>query len=149
MHNYNTHLYNGFNSSGSHHVASILGSFASSGQARNVEFQNMSMGLRYKQWMAKHGQVYTNSDSEELFQIFKTNAELVDKTNSENLPDKLAPNQWADQTNEEYKNTSWGHIPLDANKRAAGLPLINATQNLACLMADGDHTMTSPGGKLH
>lgn len=112
-------------------VISIVVMFTLSvGQARNMlEDQAMSMHLRYRKWMTEQGRVFLNDlVEEERFEIFKKNAEFIDKANSEDKPYKVALNEWADLTNEEFK-TRLGYKPYNDSKRASGLPFINTMRS--------------------
>ena len=55
--------------------------------------------------MAKYGKVYKDvSEKEKMFEIFKKNVEYIESFNSNNTKTyKLSINQFADQTNEEFK----------------------------------------------
>ena len=60
---------------------------------------------RHKQWMVEHGKSYKDAaEKEKRFQIFKENVEFIESFNAnENNTFKLSINQFADQTNEEFK----------------------------------------------
>ena len=60
---------------------------------------------RHEQWMAKYNKVYKDvSEKEKRFEIFKKNVEFIESFNSNGMKTyKLSINQFADQTNEEFK----------------------------------------------
>lgn len=77
--------------------------------------QDASTYERYEQWMAQYGKVYKDSHEKEMrYKIFKENADRIEAFNSAgSQPYKLAINQFADLTNEEFKaskNRFKGHM---------------------------------------
>lgn len=69
------------------------------------KLQEVSPSERHEQWMLKYGKVYKNAkEKERRFQIFKDNVEFIESLNAAgNKPYKLSVNEFADQTNEEFK----------------------------------------------
>ncbi|KAE8678420.1 Vignain [Hibiscus syriacus] len=70
---------------------------------------------RHRQWMSQFERVYSdNNERQKRFNIFKQNVELIDSfNNANNKPYKLAVNQFADLTNEEFtasRNGFKGHM---------------------------------------
>lgn len=67
----------------------------------------IEMAATHEKWMAQHGRQYKDAAEKELrFKIFKQNSEYIDSVNSDpNGKYKLAPNRFADLTNEEFKAT--------------------------------------------
>lgn len=66
--------------------------------------EEATMKARHEKWMAEHGRTYKD-DAEKAwrFQVFKANAEFVDRTNA--AGDKkyvLATNEFADMTGDEF-----------------------------------------------
>lgn len=90
----------------------VFGFLAFEANARTLE--DASMQVRHEQWMTQHGKVYKDTNEKELrYQIFKANAQLIEAfNNAGNKPYKLAINQFADLTNEEFKarNRFKGHM---------------------------------------
>ncbi|KAJ1424636.1 Peptidase C1A, papain C-terminal [Sesbania bispinosa] len=82
-----------------------------------------SLSERHEQWMAKYGKIYKDAaEKENRFQIFKNNVELIESFNAAgNKPYKLSTNQFADQTNEEFKSSHNGY------KRINGLSITTET----------------------
>ncbi|KAI4332003.1 hypothetical protein L6164_016945 [Bauhinia variegata] len=76
------------------------------------ELQETSLSNKHEQWMAKYGKVYKDaSEKEKRFQIFKNNVALIESFNAAgNKPYKLAINQFADQTNDEFKASRNGYF---------------------------------------
>ncbi|KAM0071437.1 putative fruit bromelain [Helianthus debilis subsp. tardiflorus] len=64
-----------------------------------------TMLQRHQQWMAQYGRVYRDDVEKEMrFKIFSNNVEYIESfNNAGNRPYKLSVNQFADQTNEEFK----------------------------------------------
>ncbi|XVE86355.1 hypothetical protein DITRI_Ditri18aG0028500 [Diplodiscus trichospermus] len=64
-----------------------------------------SLSERHQQWMAEYGRVYKNDAEKEMrFQIFKSNVEFIESFNAAgNQAYKLSINEFADQTNQEFK----------------------------------------------
>ncbi|KAM7514588.1 hypothetical protein LguiA_004171 [Lonicera macranthoides] len=83
----------------------ILGALPS--QATSRSLNEASMYERYEQWMSRYGRVYENSvEKETRFKIFKQNLEHIESFNkAANKPYKLALNEFADLTNNEFKAT--------------------------------------------
>lgn len=81
------------------------------------------MSERHEQWMARYGRVYKGFvEKERRFLIFKDNAEFIDSFNSlGNKPYKLSINEFADETNEEFRAARNGY------KRPSQPKLLEAT----------------------
>jgi KDEL-tailed cysteine endopeptidase len=83
-------------------VLTILGSRTSQGTSRGL--QEASMAEKYSQWRAQYNRNYLDdTEKESRFEIFKQNAEFVEKSNSEgNRTYKLSLNKFADLSAEEF-----------------------------------------------
>ena len=70
--------------------------------------------------MSQHGRVYKNAaEKAHLFNIFKSNMELIESFNVGNQKFKLGANQFADLTSDEFKEICSGfHLPLMTKVRA-------------------------------
>ncbi|KAI4322794.1 hypothetical protein L6164_022456 [Bauhinia variegata] len=75
------------------------------------ELHETSLSQRHEQWMAKYGKVYKDAaEKEKRFQIFKDNVAFIESFNAAgNKPYKLAINQFADKTNDEFKASRNGY----------------------------------------
>lgn len=81
--------------------------WASHASAR--ELSDMSMVERHEEWMAENGRVYKDAaEKARRFEIFKSNAQLVDSFNAGNHKYWLGMNKFADLTNDEFKATRTG-----------------------------------------
>ncbi|KAK1431251.1 hypothetical protein QVD17_14577 [Tagetes erecta] len=95
----------------SHHtsiiIASLLvfGMWASLVTSRTLNEETMLQ--RHQQWMARYGRVYKDDfEKETRFKIFKNNVAYIEAfNNAGNRAYKLSINQFADQTNQEFKAT--------------------------------------------
>ncbi|XP_007050065.2 PREDICTED: senescence-specific cysteine protease SAG39 [Theobroma cacao] len=69
------------------------------------ELHEASLSQRLEQWMEEYGRVYKNDAETELrFSIFKSNLAFIESFNAAgNRPYKLSINEFADQTNEEFR----------------------------------------------
>ncbi|KVH89484.1 Cysteine peptidase, cysteine active site-containing protein, partial [Cynara cardunculus var. scolymus] len=80
-------------------------------RATSRTLDDRAMLVRYQQWMAEHGRVYTNNEEQQLrFQVFKDNVALIDAHNGN--PDKsftLAINKFADLTSDEFHASRNGY----------------------------------------
>lgn len=89
-----------------------LGAFVNEAQSRALQDTSTSipMSKRFEQWIARHGRVYKDiHEKHKRFQIFQQNVGQVESFNSApNQPYKLAINQFADLTNEEFKASRTG-----------------------------------------
>ncbi|KAK4284618.1 hypothetical protein QN277_001424 [Acacia crassicarpa] len=65
---------------------------------------------RHDQWMAEYCKAYEDvAKKQKCFEIFKNNVQFIESFNSNGTkPYKLSINQFADQTNEEFKATHNG-----------------------------------------
>ncbi|KAK4255675.1 hypothetical protein QN277_008647 [Acacia crassicarpa] len=82
----------------------ILSIWSSGAVSRKL--QESSLLERHEQWMAKYGKVYKDvAEKQKRFEIFKNNVQFIESFNSDDTkPYKLGINQFADQTNEEFKS---------------------------------------------
>ncbi|KAH7577025.1 hypothetical protein JRO89_XS01G0194500 [Xanthoceras sorbifolium] len=80
-------------------------------QVTSRKLQEVSMSERHEQWLLKYGKVYENAEEKERrFNIFKYNVEFIESFNAaENKPYKLSINEFADQTNDEFKASRNGY----------------------------------------
>jgi len=69
---------------------------------------------KHEQWMTRYGRVYKAQEREKRFRIFNENVNYIEAFNNvANKPYKLAINQFADLTNEEFiapRNRFKGHM---------------------------------------
>ncbi|CAK9152597.1 unnamed protein product [Ilex paraguariensis] len=81
----------------------ILGIWAS--QAASRTLPEASVSEKHEQWIARYERVYEDLvEKERHLQIFKENVEFIESFNSAgNNPYKLSINEFADQTNNEFK----------------------------------------------
>ncbi|XP_058068327.1 senescence-specific cysteine protease SAG39-like [Magnolia sinica] len=81
----------------------ILGVWASQAMGRTL--QEVSMSDRHEQWMSRYGRTYKDASEKELrFKIFKDNVEFIESfNNAGDRSYKLSVNEFADQTNVEFK----------------------------------------------
>ncbi|XP_065856878.1 senescence-specific cysteine protease SAG39-like [Euphorbia lathyris] len=92
----------------------LLGALASQAVAART-LQDASMQTMHEQWMSLYGRVYKDPTEKEMrFDIFKQNVHLIESFNKDEAKSfKLAINQFADLTNQEFKtsrNRFKGHI---------------------------------------
>ncbi|KAH7544953.1 hypothetical protein FEM48_Zijuj01G0040700 [Ziziphus jujuba var. spinosa] len=87
----------------------VLGVWASQAKCRTLN--EVSMSERHEQWMARYGRTYeNNAEKERRFKIFKDNVEFIENfNNAGNRPYKLSVNEYADQTNEEFRASRNGY----------------------------------------
>ncbi|XP_050385198.1 zingipain-2 [Argentina anserina] len=87
----------------------ISPSLASTEKQKPMGYEQKSMRERYQRWLAKYDRRYKNRDEWEYrFGIYRSNVELVDFINSQNLSYKLTDNIFADMTNQEFTATHLG-----------------------------------------
>ena len=92
-------------------VLAVLGSWATEAMARTLPETAASMVERHKQWMAQYDRKYSDdAEKESRLQIFKENAEFVEKFNREgNRTYKLSLNAFADLSTEEFVASRTGY----------------------------------------
>ncbi|KAI0495917.1 hypothetical protein KFK09_022224 [Dendrobium nobile] len=75
---------------------------------------SLPMEVRYQQWMAQYGRVYKDPiEKARRFNIFKANAEYIDSANANaGRKYRLALNQFADFTNDEFSSSRNGFVDL-------------------------------------
>ncbi|PKU84712.1 Ananain [Dendrobium catenatum] len=75
---------------------------------------SLPMEVRYQQWMAQYGRVYKDPvEKARRFKIFKANAEYIDSANANaGRKYRLALNQFADFTNDEFSSSRNGFLDL-------------------------------------
>ncbi|XVF16883.1 hypothetical protein REPUB_Repub10bG0069700 [Reevesia pubescens] len=143
--------------------------------SRNL--QGASLSERHEQWMEQYGRVYKNNAEKQMrFKIFKSNVEFIESFNAAgNLAYKLSINEFADQTNEEFrtyrngyrrpqrltsrKETSFRYenvtalpVSIDWRKKGAVTPIKDQAQCGSCwafsavAATEGIHQLTT--GKL-
>ncbi|KAF8413768.1 hypothetical protein HHK36_001761 [Tetracentron sinense] len=80
-------------------------------QAMSRTLHEASMPERHELWMARYGRVYKDIvEKESRFKIFKANVEYIDSFNSiGSRPYMLSINEFADQTNEEFRTSRNGY----------------------------------------
>ncbi|XP_039061175.1 ervatamin-B-like [Hibiscus syriacus] len=71
-----------------------------------------SLSERHKQWMAEYGRVYKNdAEKETRFKIFESNVQFIESFNAVgDRSYKLSINEFADQTNDEFRSYRNGYI---------------------------------------
>ncbi|XP_077249578.1 senescence-specific cysteine protease SAG39-like [Tasmannia lanceolata] len=81
----------------------VLGIWASQAMSRTLP--EASMSEKHEQWMAHYGRSYKDAtEKEQRFKIFKSNVEFIESFNNEGDKSyKLSVNEFADQSNEEFK----------------------------------------------
>ncbi|XP_077229077.1 senescence-specific cysteine protease SAG39-like [Tasmannia lanceolata] len=89
----------------------VLGVWAS--QAISRTLPETSMSEKHEQWMARYGRSYKDATEKELrFKIFKDNVEYIESfNNAEGKSYKLSVNEFADQSNEEFRASRNGFRP--------------------------------------
>ncbi|GLT73571.1 hypothetical protein SLA2020_454190 [Shorea laevis] len=99
-------------------MLAILGTWTSQAMPRTL--QEASMAERYEQWMAQYDRKYTDDvEKESRFNIFKENAEFVEKVNNEGSHTyKLSLNAFADLTNEEFIASRTGYKITNQSRSA-------------------------------
>ena len=87
----------------------VLGIWAC--QATSHILPGASMAERHEQWMARYGRVYKDDgEKERRLKIFKANADFIESFNSDgSRPYKLAINEFADLTSEEFRASRNGY----------------------------------------
>ena len=87
----------------------IMGVWASLALSRTLHEVSVSEG--HEEWMARYGRTYKDiADKERRFNIFKDNVEYIESVNSAgNRRYKLSINEFADQTNEEFRASRNGY----------------------------------------
>ncbi|XP_058095652.1 senescence-specific cysteine protease SAG39-like [Magnolia sinica] len=106
----------------------MLGVWASQAMGRTL--QEASMSNRHERWMAQYGHTYKDAAEKELrFKIFKDNVEFIESfNNAGDRSYKLSVNEFADQTNEEFKSTHNGFKPTQTRaSRATSFMYENVT----------------------
>ncbi|CAK9152593.1 unnamed protein product [Ilex paraguariensis] len=95
----------------------ILGMWAS--QAASRTLPEASISERHEEWMAHYGRVYKNiAEKERRLMIFKENVEFIESFHSAgNRNYKLSINEFADQTNEEFKASRNG-LKMPSNRKS-------------------------------
>ncbi|KAF5472980.1 hypothetical protein F2P56_009632 [Juglans regia] len=84
-------------------LLTLLGLWVS--QATSRTLHEASMLERHVEWMALYGRTYKDSAEKEMrFKLFKLNVEFIESFNNDgNRPYKLSINEFADQSNEEFR----------------------------------------------
>ncbi|KAL4620552.1 hypothetical protein ACB092_06G163100 [Castanea dentata] len=87
----------------------ILVVLASQVMSRNLH--DASLTQTHEEWIAKYGKVYKDAaEKERRFNIFNGNVKFIESFNAAgNRPYKLSINEFADQTNEEFKASRNGY----------------------------------------
>ncbi|XP_010481519.1 PREDICTED: senescence-specific cysteine protease SAG12-like [Camelina sativa] len=117
-------------------VSLILSIWFSIALSRPLE-NELIMQKRHIEWMTKHGRVYADmKEKNNRYVVFKSNVERIELLNSMSAgrPFKLAVNQFADLTNDEFRSTYTGYKGLSTlsslgqtfryqNVSSGGLPI--------------------------
>ena len=87
----------------------IIGVWASQTLSRTLH--EVSITERHEEWMARYGRTYKDIvEKERRFKIFKDHVEYIESVNSAgNQRYKLSINEFADQTNEEFRASRNGY----------------------------------------
>lgn len=87
----------------------ILVVLASQVMSRNLHVASLTQ--THEEWIAKYGKVYKDAaEKERRFNIFNDNVKFIESFNAAgNRPYKLSINEFADQTNEEFKASRNGY----------------------------------------
>lgn len=106
-------------------LASIAcASVATSRRAMPTSSDVANMTQKHAQWMAEHGRVYKDElEKKRRFEVFKANVEYIESANRDvaTRKYKLAVNQFADLTNEEFKALHHGFVTSkSANMNSTG-----------------------------
>ncbi|XP_058095662.1 ervatamin-B-like [Magnolia sinica] len=98
---------------------SVLGVWASHAMSRTL--LEPSMLEWHEQWMVRHGRAYTDAiEKERRFKIFKDNVKFIESFNNDgNQSYRLSVNEFADQTNEEFRAAHNSFRPAKARASAA------------------------------
>ncbi|GKB01872.1 peptidase C1A [Tanacetum coccineum] len=93
--------YSGGLFSGVHHIATLLSNTASRSLPETASYES------HEQWMARYGRVYKDiHEKEQRSKIFQENVQYIRSFNNPmNKGYKLAVNEFADLTNEEFRTT--------------------------------------------
>uniref|UniRef100_A0A251UZS2 Putative peptidase C1A n=1 Tax=Helianthus annuus TaxID=4232 RepID=A0A251UZS2_HELAN len=103
-------------------VAALLVFVMCACQVTSRTLNQETMLQQHQQWMAQYGRVYRDDVEKEMrFKIFSNNVEYIESfNNARNRPYKLSVNQFADQTNEEFKAARNGFkVPSDLESTRA------------------------------
>ncbi|KAL6630498.1 hypothetical protein ACP70R_028571 [Stipagrostis hirtigluma subsp. patula] len=77
-----------------------------------------AMMTRYEKWMVQYGRNYKDdAEKARRFQVFKANAEFVDRSNAAGKKYTLATNKFADLTSEEFAAMYTGFKPLPSGAK--------------------------------
>ncbi|KAK1431233.1 hypothetical protein QVD17_14546 [Tagetes erecta] len=87
----------------------VFGMWACQATSRRT-LNEETMLQRHEQWMARYGRIYKDDlEKEARFKIFKNNVAYIEAfNNAGNRANKFSVNQFADQTNQEFKATRNG-----------------------------------------
>ncbi|KAF8117229.1 hypothetical protein N665_0012s0230 [Sinapis alba] len=94
-------------------IVSLVSSFCFSITLSRPLDDELIMQKRHDEWMAEHGRVYANmNEKNNRYVVFKRNVERIERLN--NVPAagrtfKLAVNQFADLTNDEFRSMYTGY----------------------------------------
>uniref|UniRef100_A0A1S3Y6H1 Senescence-specific cysteine protease SAG39-like n=2 Tax=Nicotiana TaxID=4085 RepID=A0A1S3Y6H1_TOBAC len=88
----------------------VLVSFASQATSRDL-YEAASMVQKHEQWMSHFGRVYKDDvEKAKRFKIFQHNVEYIEFVNKAGTrPYKLGINEFADLSNEEFRDTRNGY----------------------------------------
>lgn len=89
----------------------ILGIWAYQGLGRMLH--EASMSELHEQWMVRYGHTYSDAaEKEQRFKIFEDNVKRIESfNNAGDKSYKLSINEFADQTNEEFRASRNGYRP--------------------------------------
>jgi len=87
----------------------------------------MEYQRQFSSWVSEHGKTYESTvDFFNRFNIFKANLDYINQRNAENLGFTLAPNQFTDLTNEEFRalmtRPSWRPAVEELNEEPSPNP---------------------------
>ncbi|KAJ4901501.1 Senescence-specific cysteine protease SAG12 [Raphanus sativus] len=92
-------------------IVSLVSSFSLS-ITLSRPLDEVTMQTRHAEWMTEHGRVYADAkEKHNRYVVFKRNVELIERLNDvqSGLTFKLAVNQFADLTNEEFRSMYTGY----------------------------------------
>ncbi|CAG7873169.1 unnamed protein product [Brassica rapa] len=92
-------------------IVSLVSSFSLSITLSRPLLDEVAMQKRHAEWMTEHGRVYADANEKNnRYAVFKRNVERIERLNDvqSGLTFKLAVNQFADLTNEEFRSMYTG-----------------------------------------
>ncbi|KAL6659700.1 hypothetical protein ACP70R_002529 [Stipagrostis hirtigluma subsp. patula] len=114
-----------------------------------VGYGELAMKARHKKWMAQHGRTYEDeAEMARRFEVFKANVDFIDRSNSAGKKYRLATNEFADMTTDEFMAKYTGLKPVSAGGQK--MPGFKTKANACCCWAfsaaaavEGIHQITT------